>query len=56
MKSKVLFLGVLLSFVVVLSSCAKQTDFPILEGPYFGQDPPGNTPEIFAPGIVSTGL
>jgi hypothetical protein len=32
-----------------------QTDFPRLEGPYLGQQPPGNTPELFAPGIVSTG-
>ncbi len=25
-----------------------------LKGPYFGQKPPGMTPEIFAPGIIST--
>ena len=25
-----------------------------LRGPYLGQDPPGRTPEIFAPGFVST--
>ena len=24
------------------------------QGPYFGQEPPGTTPKIFAPGIVST--
>ncbi len=29
-------------------------DFPVLKGPYLGQKPPGMTPEIFAPGIVST--
>ena len=29
-------------------------DFPDLRGPYFGQKPPGMTPEIFAPGIIST--
>ncbi len=28
--------------------------FPVLKGPYLGQKPPGMTPEIFAPGIVST--
>lgn len=33
---------------------AQQTDFPKLTGPYLGQKPPGMTPEIFAPGIVST--
>jgi ankyrin repeat protein len=27
---------------------------PPLRGPYLGQKPPGRTPEIFAPGIVST--
>jgi hypothetical protein len=26
----------------------------LLHGPYFGQDPPGIEPEIFAPGFVST--
>ena len=31
----------------------KITDFPVLKGPYLGQKPPGMTPEIFAPGIVS---
>lgn len=31
----------------------QQTDFPVLTGPYLGQKPPGLTPEIFAPGIVS---
>lgn len=32
-----------------------QKDFPTLKGPYLGQKPPGTTPEIFAPGIISTG-
>jgi ankyrin repeat protein len=27
--------------------------FPILEGPYMGQNPPGDQPEVFMPGIVS---
>ncbi len=27
--------------------------FPKLNGPYMGQTPPGNTPELFMPGIVS---
>jgi Tol biopolymer transport system component len=30
--------------------------FPELRGPYLGQEPPGLEPEIFAPGVVSTGL
>lgn len=28
--------------------------FPLMEGPYLGQEPPGEEPEIFALGIVST--
>jgi tetratricopeptide (TPR) repeat protein/Tol biopolymer transport system component len=32
----------------------KKEDFPILKGPYLGQKPPGMTPEIFVPGIIST--
>ncbi len=27
-----------------------------LRGPYLGQNPPGATPELFAPGVVNTGL
>ncbi len=30
-------------------------EFPELRGEYLGQKPPSNTPELFAPGIVSTG-
>jgi hypothetical protein len=33
---------------------AYQGDFPVLKGPYLGQKVPGMTPEVFAPGIVST--
>lgn len=28
--------------------------FPVLEGDYLGQNPPGDEPELFAPGIVSS--
>jgi Tol biopolymer transport system component len=30
-----------------------QESTPIPDGPYFGQTPPGSTPEVFAPGIVN---
>jgi hypothetical protein len=35
---------------------ADQSDirFPVLEGDYLGQTPPGDKPELFAPGIVSS--
>lgn len=32
----------------------KSIQFPVLEGDYMGQKPPGETPELFAPGIVSS--
>jgi Tol biopolymer transport system component len=40
--------------LVIIVACSKQDKFPILRGRYFGQKPPGMTPEIFAPGIIST--
>jgi WD40-like Beta Propeller Repeat len=41
-------------FVLVPASLFTQpSDFPRLAGPYLGQKPPGMTPEIFAPGILS---
>jgi Tol biopolymer transport system component len=27
---------------------------PVLSGPYLGQTPPGKTPELFAPGVITT--
>ena len=30
-----------------------QEEWPALAGPYLGQEPPGMTPEIFAPGLIS---
>ena len=49
-----------LVFAVFLNACntnkqkATDTDFLGLENRYLGQNPPGLTPEVFAPGIVST--
>ncbi len=56
MKQKAVCVAIFLSLVIVFSGCAQQNDFPVLKGPYLGQKPPGMTPEIFAPGIVSTGM
>jgi hypothetical protein len=43
---------------VVGAGCGRQTgdEFPVLTGPYLGQDPPGTVPQLFAPGIVTTGM
>ena len=39
---------------VAVTACSPAEQFPILSGPYLGQSPPGDTPVVFAPGIVST--
>lgn len=50
--------GVLLILIILNLPffCFTENDnsFPILKGSYLGQKPPKMTPEIFAPGIVST--
>ena len=40
--------------ILIQINCTYRNDSPVLKGPYLGQKPPGMTPEIFAPGIVST--
>ena len=54
MRQKVIYVGILLSIIPVFINHAQQDDFPVLKGSYLGQKPPGMTPEIFAPGIVSS--
>jgi hypothetical protein len=55
--------AVLCAFVLVAVACAQTPDvsqkedpFPIMSGPYMGQTLPGLEPEVFAPGVVSTGM
>ena len=43
-------------FFLIITVNAQQGNFPKFTGPYLGQKPPGMTPEIFAQGILSTGL
>jgi hypothetical protein len=51
-----------LVLLVFAASCAEPERspeveaFPMLTGPYLGQTPPGHEPQLFAPGIVNTGL
>lgn len=51
--------GIVLLFATVFLIGAPNSEYSFqtweqLQGPYLGQEPPGKTPEIFAPGIVST--
>jgi len=42
---------------LLIASGADQSlirDLPVLQGPYLGQNPPGMSPVLFAPGVVST--
>ena len=42
------------SFLKQKGADTKPVVFPILKGPYLGMPEPGDKPEIFAPGIIST--
>jgi len=37
----------------VVEATGNESPFPVLKGPYLGQKPPGTTPEVFAPGVIS---
>ncbi len=50
---KKLILGLSLLLVATININAQVTNFPKLTGPYLGQKPPGITPKVFAPGIIS---
>lgn len=54
MKHRVICLAIFLSMTFAFDNHAQQDEFPVLSGPYLSQKPPGMTPEILAPGIVSS--
>jgi len=59
MQSLKVFLCVaLLTCLIIFPACSQQksNEFPVLKGSYLGQEPPGMTPEVFAPGIISRGF
>ncbi len=52
---KIVLIATLIILVDNLVICqTNKEDFPVLKGPYLGQEPPNLKPKIFAPGIVST--
>jgi hypothetical protein len=54
---KLLFVIVaILLQVLIVNGQTNQKEFPILKGPYLGQNPPRKNPEIFAKGFVSTDM
>ena len=60
---KLFVLNIFLVLIVLFACSDPETpvsavdagEFPSLTGPYLGQEPPGQEPELFAPGLVSTG-
>jgi hypothetical protein len=54
-KFQLLLTAAVIFLAGILYAQKQGSDFPVLKGPYLGQKPPGMTPEIFAPGIISTG-
>ncbi|HUU06726.1 MAG TPA: hypothetical protein VMZ49_12715 [Patescibacteria group bacterium] len=49
-RSQYIFLIIVL---FAAGQIASEDGFPKLSGPYLSQKPPGRTPEVFAPGLVS---
>ena len=48
-------LSMLLFFMFGILQAQKEAKaLPLLKNPYLGQDPPGNTPQLFALEIIST--
>jgi len=54
MKHALIRVAVLVLFTIPSLLLAQDDGFPVLKGKYLGQKVPGTTPEIFAPGIVSS--
>jgi len=48
-----IFIALMLTLLTMSSKSYSQDEFPVLEGPYLGQKPPGMVAEPFAPGIIS---
>ncbi len=53
MTARATLAGILLTGVFLSQLNAQEVEFLDVAGPYLGQNPPGNVPEIFAPGIIS---
>jgi len=53
MKYICISIVLLFSILAFSSNSYGQDEFPVLEGPYFGQKPPGLIPEVFAPDLIS---
>ncbi len=53
---KITCISLFLLGILFVFSCTQQSDFPVMSGEYLGQEPPGLEGELFAQGIMSTGM
>ena len=51
---KIVVLVCCVSAFLIAGVISQEKEFPVLKGPYLGQKPPGMTPEIFCPGVISS--
>ena len=56
MMKKITCISLFLLGILFLVSCTQQSGFPVMSGEYLGQEPPGLEGELFAQGIMSTGM
>ena len=54
MKQIIGYTSLIILISLITIHCTKQDKFPMLKGSYLGQNPPGTSPEIFAPGVITT--
>ena len=54
MKKNIVLVSLIFLILFFSGYCSKKDKFPVLKGPYLGQTPPGQEPEIFAPGLITT--
>lgn len=48
-----IFIGFIIISIVLFNNFRQKSESPVINGPYLGQKPPGLTPEIFAPDLIS---
>lgn len=54
MNKKVSQARSIILILVFMCTWAPNKEVLVVKGDYLGQNPPGRTPEVFAPGVVST--
>ena len=56
MQRLISYILLVIYFMLFSNNCDRHNSFPVLNGPYLGQKPPTEIPEVFLPGIISTEL